>query len=308
MSAGWSLYIIAIVVINLAGCAWLLLANRTADDVGSGETMGHEFDGIRELNNPLPGWWLWLFVATLIFAVGYLVLYPGMGTLAGTLGWTSAEEWRDDVTAARTELEPLYSRYLATPIDVLARDREAVEMGGRLFANTCSPCHGSDARGGNGYPDLTDGDWLWGGEPDRIVETITGGRVGNMPPLGDAIGGPNAVRAMAQYVLSLSGREHDAELAASAQPTFAICGACHGLDGTGNPALGAPNLTDDTWLHGGRTQDIEFQITNGRVNTMPPHGPILGEAKVHVVAAYVWSLSHRLSPRDGAPGGAAASP
>jgi cytochrome c oxidase cbb3-type subunit 3 len=294
MSGAWSLYVIAIVVVNIAGCLWLLLGNRTADAgrAQPGEPLDHDFDGIRELNNPLPAWWMWLFVATIAFSVAYLALYPGLGSFAGMLGWSSAGEWRGEVEAAAARQAPLFARYLSTPLPELGADREAIDMGGRLFASTCSPCHGSDARGGNGYPNLTDGDWLWGGSPERIVETITHGRIGNMPALGPALGGDEMVRAMAHYVLSLSGREHDAAHAAKAQPLFAICAACHGPEGKGNPEIGVPNLTDGIWLHGGRTQDIEYQITNGRINVMPPHGALLGPAKVHVVAAYVYALSH----------------
>ena len=290
MTTGWSLYVIVIVVVNLAGCLWLLFANRTARDASSAETKGHDFDGIEELNNPLPVWWLWLFVVTVVFSVGYLVLYPGMGNVRGALGWTSAGEWSADVEESRVRLAPLYERYRGTPLPALAQDREAIEMGERLFANNCAMCHGSDARGGNGYPNLTDTDWLWGGAPEQIIATITNGRVGAMPPLAPALG-EEGVQAMVQYVLSLGGREHDATLAAKAQPLFVVCAACHGPDGRGNPGMGAPNLTDDVWLHGGRPQDIAFQISTGRVNIMPAHGPILGPAKVRVVAAYVYSLS-----------------
>jgi cytochrome c oxidase cbb3-type subunit 3 len=210
----------------------------------------------------------------------------------GWLEWTSLGQWEAEVARADAKYGPLYKAYLATPIPELVVEPKAVEMGGRLFANNCSPCHGSDAQGGKGYPNLTDGDWLHGGAAEKIVETVTLGRAGTMPPMGAAIGGEQGVKEMAQYVISLSGREHDAEMAAAAAPKFAtICAVCHTPEGTGNPAFGSANLTDDTWLHGGRVSDIEYQITNGRVNVMPAHGELLSEAKIHLLAAYVYSLS-----------------
>jgi cytochrome c oxidase cbb3-type subunit 3 len=295
MSLGWSLYVDLIVVASLLGCAWLLWINRIApvDKVGRGEPLESEHDGIQELNNPLPAWWTWLFVATLIFGVGYLVLYPGMGSYAGTLGWTSRGQYEAEVARAQESYGPIFARFAAQPIPELIGEAQAVRMGGRLFLNHCATCHGSDARGSKGYPNLADGDWLWGGEPDTIVTTITRGRIGNMPPLGAALGGDSEVHAMVQYVLSLSGRQHDRSAAEKAAPTFAqLCAVCHGADGKGNQAMGTPNLTDDIWLHGGRPGDIEVQIQKGRVNQMPAHGDLLSPEKIHLLATYVYSLSN----------------
>jgi len=297
MSSGWSVYVIALIVITLVGCAWLLWTNRQApvDKVGKGEPLPSEHDGIQELNNPLPAWWTWLFVVTLAFGVMYLIAYPGMGAWAGVLGWTSQGQYQAEVARAEARYGPIFEEYAATPIPELLDEERAIDMGSRLFRNHCATCHGSDARGGKGYPNLTDDDWLHGGAPEQILTTIRMGRIGNMPALGAAIGGEEGVRAMAQYVLSLSGREHDAELAARAAPQYAtVCAVCHGPEGKGKPVMGAPNLTDDVWLHGGRVEDIEYQIANGRINQMPAHQALLSEEKIHLLAAYVYSLS-----RDG---------
>jgi cytochrome c oxidase cbb3-type subunit 3 len=293
MSSGWSVYVIALVLIALGGSAWLLLANQRAggSDGAPGETTGHEFDGLREYNNPLPAWWLWLFVGTLIWAPLYLLAYPGFGNFAGWLGWTSLGQYESEVADANAKYGPLFQQFFETPIPILSQDPRAVETGSRLFANNCAQCHGSDAQGGNGYPNLTDSDWLYGGAPETVVLTITNGRVGNMPAMGPVVG-EAGVAGLAQYVLALSGRPHDQELADASAAQFAqMCAVCHGADGHGNQAMGAPNLTDDIWLHGGRVGDIEYQIRNGRVNQMPAHGDLLGPQKIHLLAAYVLSLN-----------------
>lgn len=296
MSSGWSAYVIVLVVLTIGGCAWLLFANRktTIDASKAGKTLGHDFDGIEELNNPMPAWWTWLFVVTIVGGAIYLAVYPGMGNFAGALGWTSQGQWENEVEQADARYGPIFRGYHAQPIPELLSEPRAVEMGSRLFANNCATCHGSDARGGAGYPNLTDGDWLYGGSPEAIVQTIQNGRIGAMPALGAALGGDQGVKEMAQYVLSLSGREHDADMAAAAAPQFAmLCGVCHGADGTGNQAVGAPNLTDDIWLHRGKLEDIEYQIANGRMNQMPAHGEILSPEKIHLLALYVYSLSNQ---------------
>jgi cytochrome c oxidase cbb3-type subunit 3 len=292
VSVGWSVYVIALVVVTLGGCAWLLLANRraTRDDGEPGTVLDHEYDGLREYNNPMPAWWMWLFVGTLLWAPLYFLLFPGFGHFGGVLGWTSRGQYEAEVAGAEARYGPLFARFASTPIEALARDEHATEIGGRLFAQNCSQCHGSDARGGRGYPNLTDGDWLYGGSPERVVETITGGRIGNMPGLGPVVG-DEGVRNLAQYVLGLSGRPHEAERAAAGAAQFAqICAACHGADGRGNQAIGAPNLTDDVWLHGGRVEDIEVQIAGGRLNQMPAHRDKLAPERIHLLAAYVLSL------------------
>jgi len=301
MSGGWSAFVIVLIVANVVGCAWLLFANRSVliDPREKGASTGHDFDGIEELNNPLPAWWTWLFVATIAFSVGYFVLYPGFGGFAGVLGWSSTAQHAAELADARARFGPLFARHFATPIPELARDPDAVGMGGRIFANQCAACHGSDARGNRGYPDLTDGDWIYGGAPETVVQTITNGRNGVMPPLAPVIGGEAGVADVSEYVLSLSGRDHDAAAAARGQVHFAtICSACHQADGRGNPLLGAPNLTDDVWLHGGRVEDIRRTITDGLASQMPAHATLLTPEQIHLVASYVLSLSLE----GGAPG------
>ncbi len=293
MSTGWSIYVDLLIVVNMLGCAWLLWVNRRAPTgkVGKGEPLENTHDGIQELNNPLPAWWTWLFIGTLVFGVAYFVLFPGMGAFAGVLGWSSQGQYEDEVDAADAVYGPILQAFATRPIPELAGDPEALEIGGRLFRTRCATCHGSDARGFKGYPNLTDGDWLWGGEPETIVATITAGRVGNMPALGAALS-DEQVSDLAQHVISLSGRDHEAEQAEKGAAVFAtLCVACHGAEGKGNPAMGAPNLTDDIWLHGGRVSEIEYQIRNGRINQMPAHADILSPEKIHILAAYVFSLS-----------------
>lgn len=294
MSPAWSAFIIVLVVANIGGCAWLLWGNRHVEIDASekGETTGHDFDGIEELNNPLPAWWTWLFIATIVFGVGYFVLYPGFGSMPGILGWTSGGEAAANSAAAEAKYGPIYEAYLAQPIPDLLDDERALGMGRRIFVNRCAQCHGSDARGGRGYPNLTDGDWIHGSAPETIVQTISNGRVGIMPPLAGALGGDEGVRNVTEYVLSLSGRKHDAAAAAAGGPMYAgLCGICHGVDGGGNQAIGAPNLSDDVWLHGGTRADIVYAIEAGLNNQMPAHSDILTEGRIHVTAAYVLSLS-----------------
>ena len=294
MSNGWSLYVIVLIVANVVGCAWLLFANRSVqiDPQQKGKTTGHDFDGIEELNNPLPAWWTWLFIGTILFSIGYLVLYPGFGNWQGTLGWSSAGQLEGEKAEAAQRYGPLFSRYASVPIGELVKEPQAVAMGGRIFANNCTACHGSDARGNCGYPDLTDGDWIHGGTPETVVETITHGRNGVMPALAPVLGGPEQVQDVVQYVLSLSGRKHDATAAARGGAQFAaICSACHQPDGKGNPAIGAPNLTDDVWLHGGKPEDIHHALEAGLANQMPAHEAILTPEQIHLVATYVLSLS-----------------
>ncbi|HEY2774645.1 MAG TPA: cytochrome-c oxidase, cbb3-type subunit III [Candidatus Binatia bacterium] len=295
MSGGWSLWIATIVVINVVGSAWLLLwagTRREGDDEGP-KTVGHAFDGIEEYDMPLPRWWLWLFVGTIGFAGVYLVLYPGFGAFPGVLGWTEVGQHEAEVREADAKVQPLYAAYAARPIEDLARDSRAVATGRHLFANTCAACHGADAHGGVGFPNLADDDWIWGGDPETIQTTILGGRMAFMPAFAPALGGEQGIREVIQYVLSLSGQPADAQLAEAGKARFGtICIACHGPDGKGNKAMGAPNLTDSVWLFGGTAADIEYGLRNGRSSKMPAHADILGNDKAHLVAAYVYSLSH----------------
>ncbi len=305
MSTFWSLYVIAIVVFNLVGCAVLLLANsRLSAEEARRDTTGHVFDGIEERNQPLPRWWLFLFVGTLLFSAAYLVLYPGLGNFAGTLGWTSEGQWQQEVDLATSESEPLFREYAKVPMEELVRYPEALAVGGRLFANHCAICHGSDARGARGYPNLTDTDWLYGGSPAAIKESIAKGRRGTMPPMMALIGNTDRdVRDMAIYVQSLSNpamRDNTgyADAISRARPKFAMCAACHGNDATGNPLFGAPNLTDRIWLHSPRLADIETLIREGRNSHMPAHDHILSPEQIHVLASYVYSLSQPASPEE----------
>lgn len=301
---GWSLFVAGVTIVSLLGCLALLIMASRRKVMAGDNTTGHVWDGdLRELNNPLPRWWMWLFVITVVFAGAYLVLYPGLGSKAGTLGWTSVGQYQSERERAAAELAPMFARFNAMPIEKLAVDPQAHAIGERLFANNCSTCHGSDARGGLGFPNLTDGDWLWGGTPDDIVATITNGRAGNMPPMAAAVGSAEDVRNVANYVLSLSGSPHDNIAAQLGKAKFVACAACHGPDGKGNTALGAPNLTDRIWLHGWGEDLIVRTVNTGWQNLMPAQKSRLSEEQIRVLAAYVWSLS-----RGGVSGLTAAAP
>lgn len=302
MNTGWSLYVIVLIVINIAGCAWLLwwtAKRRGNDGKNTAETTGHVWDGdLTEYNKPLPRWWINLFWLTIIFSIGYLVWYPGFGNFSGTSAWTSAKEHDAEKAEADARLEEAYGRFAGMAIDEVAKHPEAVAFGARLFANHCAQCHGSDARGAKGFPNLTDNDWLWGGSPDQILTTLLQGRQAAMPPLAAAIGGDVGVTEVAAYVQSLSGIKADPALAEAGKARFGgVCAACHGVDGKGNPMLGAPNLTDDVWLYGSDFATISEGINKGRQGMMPAHEPIIGDTRVRLVGAYVWSLSHG---KDGA--------
>ena len=300
MTGSWSWFIIAIVALNIGGCMWLLLytSRKRPGEAVSGETTGHSWDGgdIAELNNPMPRWWLLLFVGTVIFSLAYLVLYPGAGAFAGTLGWTQAGQYEAEVAAQREREAALFAAFAGKDVSALARDPAALATGGRLFANNCSTCHGADGRGAPGFPNLTDDDWLYGGDDAMIVAAITHGRGGLMPPFATVLG-EQGVAEVAAYAYGLGGRPMEpalASLAARGAARFGQqCAACHGADGRGNPALGAPNLTDAIWLYGGSFDTIKQTVAHGRNGRMPPHGALLGEQRVALVAAYVRSLSER---------------
>src|SRR3989344_3137464 len=255
--------------------------------------MGHVWDGdLQELNNPLPKWWLNLLYITLVFGVGYLALYPGLGTSAGAFGWTQKGQYESEIANADKTFGPLYEKYLKEDLKLLAANRDALKTGGRLFVNYCTTWHGSDAGGGPGFPSLRDEDWLYGGDPQTIKASIMNGRTGAMPPWGAVLGAEGTAN-VAEYVLSLSGRSVNDNLAAAGKEKFQqLCVACHGADGKGMQALGAPNLTDNIWLYGGSKQAIMESISKGRSGRMPAHAEFLGEAKVHLLAAYIYSLSH----------------
>ena len=291
----WSFYVAGLTILGIFGCGVLLwMTARKKVESASDNTTGHVWDeDLREMNNPMPRWWMWLFVLTIIFSIAYLAIYPGLGTYSGQLKWSQEGAYRAEVAKANAELEPLYARFAAMKPEEIAIDPQAVAIGERLFMNNCAQCHGSDAHGSKGFPNLTDSDWLHGGSPEKIHETLVMGRMGNMPPMGAAVGTPEDVRNLANYVLSLSGSPHDSLRASLGKPKFAACAACHGMDGKGNTALGAPNLTDDVWLHGWGENAIVNIINNGKVNVMPAQADKLTEAQINVLAAYVWGMSNK---------------
>lgn len=291
-SAGWSIYVGAATIVGLVACLVLLFVAARRRVMANDDTTGHVWDeDLRELNNPLPRWWMWLFVLTVAFAAAYLALYPGLGSMAGRLGWTSVSQYEDEQARARAAAAPIFERFAAMPAPQLARDAQAMAIGERLFANNCATCHGADARGSKGFPNLTDRDWLWGGTPEKIAETIANGRQGSMPPIAAAVGSAEDVRSVANYVLSLSGG-HDNIAAQLGRNKFGVCAACHGADGKGNQALGAPNLTDNVWLHGWGEDAVVAMINKGKTNVMPAHASRLTPEQIRVLAAYVWGLSN----------------
>ena len=292
VSSGWSVYVAVVTVIALVACLVMLVIASRRKVMANDNSTGHVWDeDLRELNNPLPRWWMILFVLTVVFAGAYLALYPGLGSHSGRLQWTSANQYQGEVDEANAALNAVYGKYASMPAADLIKDPAAMGIGERLFLNNCAACHGSDARGSKGFPNLTDHDWLYGGSHETIKESITKGRAGAMPPMKAAVGSPEDVRNVAHYVLSLSGSAHDAVAAQLGKPKFAACAACHGLDGKGNQALGAPNLTDKIWLHGWGEQAIVAMINNGKTNVMPAHDQRLTSPQIHVLAAYVMSLS-----------------
>lgn len=291
----WSVYVAGITLAGIVGCLVLLVITARKKVVSDEEnTTGHVWDeDLRELNNPMPRWWVWMFVITIIFGLLYLTAYPGLGTYAGKLQWSQVGAYEAEVEKAKAELEPMYARFTAMSTEDVSKDSQAMAIGERLFMNNCAQCHGSDARGSKGFPNLADSDWLHGGAPENIKQTITQGRIGMMPPQAEAVGSPDDVRNLAHYVLSLSGSPHDSLKASLGKSKFTACAACHGMDGKGNTMLGAPNLTDDIWLHGWGEQAIVDMINNGKMNEMPAQDKKLTPAQIDVLTAYVWGLSHK---------------
>ena len=290
--AGWSIFVAAITVLGLLWCLWLLFVASQRKPMADDNTTGHVWDvDLKELNNPLPRWWLWLFVITVVFAGIYLALDPGLGKFQGTLGWSSVGQYKTEQQRAQERIAQIFAQFNGKSAEELSKDSAAMGIGERLFGNNCAQCHGSDARGSKGFPNLTDGDWIHGGTLENITETITKGRTGVMPPMAEAVGTPQDVRNLANYVLSLSGSPHNSAAAQLGKSKFAVCAACHGPDGKGMQALGAPNLTDKVWLHGWGEAAIVAMINNGKTNVMPAFGERLSAEQIHVLAAYVWSLS-----------------
>ena len=290
-SGFWDVFVAVGTVVSIVACAWLLKSQSIRKGANV-ETTGHTWDeDLAEYNNPLPRWWSWLFYFTIAFALGYLVLYPGLGSWRGTLGWTQVGQLDDEKAVAEKQYAPLYQKFAAMEIDALAKSPEARAVGQKLFLNHCAQCHASDGGGSRGFPSLSDRDWLWGGDAKTIEATIAGGRTGIMPPFGEALG-EDKIKDVAHYVMSLSGGAADSIRVAKGSETFgAICAACHGGEGKGNPLLGAPNLTDTVWLHGSGEPRIIESITRGRTSQMPAHKELLSEAKIRLLTGYVLSLS-----------------
>ena len=294
-SGFWSVYIGIITIVSIIACGVLLQVMSTRKASGSEvETTGHAWDeDLFEYNNPLPRWWIWMFYITIVFGLLYLFLYPGLGSYTGSYQWTSKKQHDEEVAQANAQSGPIYEKYAKTDVKLLAVDPAAMALGQKLFLNNCSQCHSSDARGGKGYPNLMDIHWMWGGEPEQIKETIANGRKGVMPPWG-AVLGEDGVKDMAHYVMSLNGSTFDSLRAARAKEKFVtICAACHGPEGKGNPAIGSENLTIKGLLHGADEPALIETISKGRIDIMPAQKELLGDAKVHILTAYVWSLSNK---------------
>ncbi len=289
----WSWYIIILTVVSIVGTGLFLMSQRTRKFAPGekAQEMEHRWDGdLVELNNPLPSWWVNLFWITLAFSVIYLVLYPGLGNFKGVLGWTSFGEYDAEMQEAKAKYDPVFNQFMGQPIEQVAASGEARDMGKRLYLTYCAQCHGSDAAGARGFPNLTDKDWQFGGDAESIKASIANGRTAIMPALGAALG-DEGTKQVTNYVLSLSGANHDAGMAAAGKAHFDTnCAACHGADGKGMAAMGAPNLTDKVWLYGGSEKAIIESIAKGRNGVMPAQLQALGEAKVHLLTAYVYGL------------------
>ncbi len=312
MTDAWSYYVIALTTITIIGVTWLLMGNRTKPS-SSQETTGHKHDGIEEYDNPLPAWWFYLYIGSIVFAIGYLVIFPGMGNYPGLIGWTSADKWEREEQRAKEKYGEVFARYREMPIEELHQQRQAMKMAQRIFANNCSQCHGVDAKGGSGFPDLSDHDWLYGGTPKQIKLSINRGRNGVMPAWGESLG-DEVVTSVTHYVSSLSHNNlsqsrlsqskesSDAstedkfrpELVEAGKQSFkTYCSACHGMDATGNTMLGAPNLADSIWLYGGSIAEIKESIFHGQNGVMPAHEETINADKIHLLSAYVYGLSRR---------------
>jgi cytochrome c oxidase cbb3-type subunit 3 len=296
MTSGWSLFVVILTVVNILACVWLLRwtskPKSAAEKIGGGADTGHVWDkDLREYNNPLPKWWLWLFYITVVFGLVYLLWFPGLGKFGGMGGWSQAGQYDQESAAAEAKAAAYLAPFKSMTVPQLAADPKAMATARNLFQNNCAQCHGSDGGGAIGFPNLANADWQWGGDPDSIVATITGGRVAAMPAWLPVIG-EQGVDAVVAYVETLSGQQADATLAASGKTIFETnCAACHGFDGKGMAAVGAPNLTDDVWLYGGDPATIKLTVVNGRAGQMPAFGERLGEERVRLLAAYALHLS-----------------
>ena len=292
MSSVWYWFVIIGTVGSMLACVWLIAwTNRQrASKEEIAESEAHVWDeDIRELNNPLPMWWLWLFILTIVWSAGYLIYYPGLGSYAGSSNWSQESQYDAEVAAAEARYGPIFAKYGAMEVTDLINDPDALSIGASLFANYCSQCHGSGALGARGFPNLTDDDWLYGGNPAQIEQSIMSGRTGIMPPLGAVFSSDEAVEEMVRYVQAMPDGMDSSSPAHTQYMT--LCIACHGPDGSGMQALGAPNLTDDIWLYSSSPQQIRKTIVEGRTGAMPAHGHLIGPDRARILAAYVYSLS-----------------
>ncbi|MCQ4277443.1 cytochrome-c oxidase, cbb3-type subunit III [Stutzerimonas degradans] len=304
MSTFWSGYIALLTLGTIVALFWLIFATRKGESAGTTDkTMGHSFDGIEEYDNPLPKWWFMLFIGTLLFGILYLVLYPGLGNWKGVLpgyenGWTQEKEWQREMDQAEQKYGPIFAKYASMSVEQLAQDEQALKMGSRLFANYCAICHGSDAKGSMGFPNLADHEWRWGGEPDAIKASILNGRIGAMPAWGQVIGEEGVANVAAYVRAELAGlplpEGTQADLAAGKAVFAQNCVACHGAAGEGMAMLGAPKLTNPAgWIYGSSLAQLQQTIRHGRNGQMPAQQQYLGNDKVHLLAAYVYSLSQK---------------
>ena len=298
MTSGWSLFVIVLTIVNILACVWLLRwtakPKSATEKIGGGADTGHVWDkDLREYNNPLPKWWLWLFYITVVFGLLYLVLYPGLGAIQGIKGWSQAGQYEQERAAAEAKAAQYLAPFAAMSVPQLAADPKAMATARNLFQNNCAQCHGSDGGGAKGFPSLADKDWQWGGDPDSVVATITHGRVAaGMIAWGPALGDQGVDKVVA-FVQKLSGQQHDAALAAEGEQLFMTTGCigCHGMDGKGMAAVGAPDLTDGIWLYGGDTATLKETVNKGRAGQMPAFGDRLGAERVRLLAAYALHLS-----------------
>ena len=295
-NGGWGIYIAVVTGVGIVWCLYLLFSQRktniTYEADGSVADTGHVWDDdLRELNNPLPRWWMWMFLLSCVFGIVYLILYPGMGVYEGSLGYSTRNAHDASVVQANQQLKPVYAKYMSMDAKQVAADPAAREMGQRLFLNYCAQCHGSDAGGSKGFPNLADTDWLYGGDIQDIKQSLIIGRAGVMP----AFAHLESVQVLdvTNYVRSLSGLSADQiKISRGSEVYKANCAACHGGDGKGMSAMGAPNLTDKIWLYGGSEASIVESVLKGRNGVMPAHDTILTPEKIHLLTAYVWGLSN----------------
>jgi cytochrome c oxidase cbb3-type subunit 3 len=296
MTTGWSLFVVILTIVNILACVWLLRwtskPKSAAEKIGGGADTGHVWDkDLREYNNPLPKWWLWLFYITVVFGLVYLLWFPGLGKFGGMGGWSQAGQYDQESAAAEAKAAAYLAPFKSMTVQQLAADPKAMATARNLFQNNCAQCHGSDGGGAAGFPNLANSDWQWGGDPDSIVATISAGRVAAMPAWLPVVG-EQGVDAVVAYVETLSGQPADATLAASGKTIFDTnCAACHGFDGKGMAAVGAPNLTDGVWLYGGDAATLKATVANGRAGQMPAFGERLGDDRVKLLAAYALHLS-----------------